>query len=234
MNINEIIKHANISNDEKKVIDILYREIKNGNDRITVRELSKSSYASTGSIVRLAKKMGFYGYSDMVYSFRKQFEEVVEFDSSDTLSSVILSKESLDITDQLVKDICSSSYKRVHLQGLGYSNIVCEYMRDKLVELNIFATCSNPLDLEDEDPFIVVFVSNSGESVDLLRTIERCKNKNCKMYALSSQDNSRICSLVENHIVITHKRNHQRTTYFTGNAIILMEKIANAIYNNKK
>ena len=234
MNINEIIKHANVSNDEKKVIDVLHSEIKNGNDKITIRQLSKLSYASTGSIVRLAKKMGFYGYSDMVYSFRKQLDEVIEFDSSDTLSSVIISKESLDVVDELVKDICSSEYKRVHLQGLGYSNIACEYMRDKLVELNIFATCSNPIDLENNEPFLIVFVSNSGESVDLLRIVERCRNRNCKMYVISSQERSKLCNLVKDHIIITHKKNLQRSTYFTGNAIILMEKIANAIYNIKK
>lgn len=235
MNISEIIKNNNLDRSEQKVVKTLYDEIKNGNDKITIRQLSSKTYMSTGSIVRLSKRMGFYGYSDMVYSFRKQTQEIVEFNSNDTLSSVIISSDSLLIIDELVKDVASGNYSRIHIFGIGYSNLVCEYLRDKLVEQCYFATCSNPSDVESRDNFIIIYITNSGETKDLIETINRIKNKNCKAYVISSQENSTICQMIDKKIIIKQNRDDKNhNSYFTGNAIILMEKIAKAVYYSRR
>ncbi|MGN1398785.1 MAG: MurR/RpiR family transcriptional regulator [Erysipelotrichaceae bacterium] len=235
MNITEIIKNNNLDRSEQKVVKTLYEEIKKGNDRITIRQLSNKTYMSTSSIVRLSKRMGFYGYSDMVYSFRKQIQEIVEFNSNDTLSSVIISSDSLMVIDELVKDVVSGNYSRIHIIGIGYSNLVCEYLRDKLVEQCYFATCSNPSDLDSKDAFIVIYISNSGETKDLIANINGIRKNNYKAYVISSQENSTICKMIDKKIIIKQNQDDaNQNSYFTGNAIILMEKIAKAVYHSKR
>lgn len=235
MNVHEILKHANLDANEKKVIDVLYDSLQKNNN-ITIRELSKKTYMSTGSIVRLAKKLGFYGYSDMLYSFKKQQQELVEFTTKESLSNVALSKESLAITDDLIQTIVDNDKMRIHLFGVGYSDIVATYMRDKLIEINYFATNINPLDSVSNDEYVLILISNSGETVDLIDIAKKCKrNGNCKIYLITSQENSTLSKLINNHIVIyqADKVKNRYGSYFTGNAIILMEKIITAIYNLK-
>jgi len=234
MNIVEIIKHANLDENEKLIIDLLYEYVKNGNSKITIRDLSKLTYSSPSSIVRLAKKIGFYGYSDMLFSFRKQLASNVKFEFTDSLSSVIISEDSLHVLDQLIVDIASRKYHRIHVYGLGYSNYVCNYFRDKLVEMDYFATCSNPIDVINNESCLVLFVSNSGETSDLVKIAKECIKNNFKMYTISSQQSSKLCKIAQNNIIISQENEHnlnQTCKYFTGNAIILLEKISSTINN---
>ena len=235
MNVKEILKNVTLDREEKKVIETLYEQLQQGKDKVSIRQLASQTYVSTSSIVRLAKRLGFYGYSDMVFSFKKYQKEVIEFNDTDTLNPVIISSESLKIVDELVDDILSGNYKRFHFQGLGYSDLVCKYIVNKLVEMEYFATEVNPMDVNDgKDSCIAVFVSKSGETNDFYKIIDSCKNKGYKMYVICSQENSTICQKVQHNIIISQKDGQQTNSYFTGNAIILMEKIATAVYNYKK
>lgn len=203
---------------------------------MTIRELSKKTYMSTSSIVRLSKKLGFYGYSDMLYSFKKQQRETVQFNSRDSLSNVSLVKESLEIIDDLIYKILENDRRRIHIFGVGYRDIVAKYMRDKLIEIDFFATNINPLDSISNDPYILILISNSGETVDLIDIAKKClKNGNCFIYLVTSQGNSTLSKLIDKHIVLcqNEETSEKYGSYFTGNAIILMEKIITFIYNFK-
>lgn len=238
MNINEILKQSNFDNDEKNIITVLGKQIEAGNTSITVRELSKLTYCSPSKIVRFAKKIGFYGYSDMLFSFRKQRDEIVELKFKDSLETVVILENSLKVIDQLIHDITSKNYKTIYLQGLCFSNYVCEYFRDKLIGLGIFAACLNPSDVHRSDEnYILLVVSNSGETEDIIKIVKSCKNDNCLIYAITSQEKSKLSKLVQNSIVITQKNElkiNQQGSYFTGNAIVLTEKITEIISDFKK
>ena len=157
MEAREVYKQFELNESEYNVLQVLYDEVSSGNTNITVRELSKKTYTATASIVRLAKKIGFYGYSDMLFSFRKRQEESVEFRTNDTLSSVNVSQESLQTMDRLIHDIVSGEYDVIDFDGTGYSNYVAQYMCDKLTELGIPSTHISPLDIKIAKNPLVVF-----------------------------------------------------------------------------
>ncbi|MEG0564096.1 MurR/RpiR family transcriptional regulator [Anaerorhabdus sp.] len=236
MNINEIIKQSNFDDDEKNIVYELSKQIESGNMNVTVRQLSKLTYCSPSKIVRFAKKIGFYGYSDMLFSFRKQMDEIVELKFKDSLTTVVILEDSLKMIDQLIEDLTSKQYNSVYLQGLGYSNYVCDYFRDKLIELGIFAACVNPLDVI-KDKYILIIVSNSGETEDLVKIVKTCRNDDCIIYVITSQEKSKLCKLVPNAIIITQKNDlkiNEQGSYFIGNAIVLMEKVSKIISDFKK
>ena len=66
MNINEIEKNNNLRANEVTILKEILLRIQNGRAKIPIREVAKSSYVSTTSIVRLAKKLGYSGYNRCV------------------------------------------------------------------------------------------------------------------------------------------------------------------------
>ncbi len=234
MNISEILKQIDLE-EEKNMIYELYKQLEAGNLHITVRELAALTYCSTSKIIRLAKKMGYYGYSDMLFSFRKQMQKSVELQLRDSLSTVIISEASLQVIDRFIQEIIENPDIRIYLQGLGYSNFVCNYLRDRLVEMGYYAANSNPLDTVRSVPnCIFVVVSNSGETEDLFRIVKGAEKLGYHIYAITSQPASRLCRMVQNNIILTQENfmNKQQTAnYFTGNAIVLSEKIVEMIQN---
>ncbi len=232
MKIEEYVKHFDLNTSEQKVLYILHDQIEKGNYKITIRELSELSFMATSSIVRLAKKVGFYGYSDMLYSFRKQSQEVVEFKTRNTLSSVSLSVESLNVLDELVNDLVFGDFKMVLFAGVAYSQYVAQYMADKLSELAIPASTISPMDLKVKKRLIIICISNSGETSDLIHIFNSVSEMDCKMYIITSHEHSTLCRKIPNKIVLAQTALMEGTyqNYFIGNAIILMENIAAAIY----
>ena len=233
MDAKESFKQFELNDIEYNVLQVLNDEVQKGNTGITVRELSKKTYTATASIVRLAKKIGFYGYSDMLFSFRKQLAETVEFRTKDTLSSVMVSEESLQAMDRLISDIVSGDFDIIDLDGTGYSNYVAQYMCDKLTELGISATHISPLDIKIAKDPLVIFVSNSGETKDVVHLCDECKNKGYKVYAITAKEKSTLSRKADDKIVLFQEAGTSYQNYFVGNAIILMENMAAAIYNLK-
>jgi len=233
MDVRETFKQFELDDSEYNVLQTLYDEVASGNSGITVRELSKKTYTATASIVRLAKKIGFYGYSDMLFSFRKTQKESVEFRTKDTLSSVLVLEESLQTMDRLIQDIVSGEYDVIVLDGTGYSNYVAQYMCDKLTELGISSTHISPLDIKLPKNPLVIFISSSGETKDVIHKVDECRNAGYRMYAITSKEKSTLCRKISDKIVLTQEAGTRYQNYFVGNAIILMENMAAAIYNLK-
>lgn len=237
MKIEEFAKQFDLNPGEQKVLQILHDQIEKGNCKITIRELASLSFMATSSIVRLARKIGFYGYSDMLYSFRKQSQEIVEFKTQNTLSSVIISEESLRVLDELIDDLVSRDYEMVLFAGVAYSHYVAQYMADKLSELAIPSSTISPMDLKANKKLIIVYISNSGETRDLIHIVNNTAGMNCKTYVITSHEQSTLCRKIPNRIILsqTTVTGNAYQNYFTGNAIILMENIAAAIYylNNR-
>lgn len=236
MNINEIINQKNFDESERMIIYKLNEQIEKGNSKITVRELSKLTFCSSSKIIRLAKKIGFYGYSDMLFSFRKKHEKIVTLKFNESFEIISITDESIKVIDRLIQDITSNEYQVIYLEGLGYSSFVCDYFRDKLIELGIFATCMNPEDiLIHKGKYLLILVSNSGETEDIIKIAKESGKYDCKMYVMSSQIDSKLCKLVQNNIIIITQKGdnqiYQKVSYFTGNAIVLVEKIIEIIKN---
>lgn len=234
MDARESFKQFELNDSEYNVLQVLSDELEKGNSSITIRELSKKTYTATASIVRLAKKIGYYGYSDMLFSFRKKQSETVEFKTKDTLSSVMVSEESLQVMDRLISDIVSGEYDVIDLDGTGYSAYVAEYMCDKLTELGIPSSHISPMDLKITKNPLVIFISASGETKDVIHLIDECRNAGYKMYAITAKDKSSLSKRIADRIVLFQEAGSSYQNYFVGNAIILMENMAAAIYNLKK
>lgn len=236
MNTNDLAKQNNLSDNEIVILNEIILRINKGIYKIPIREVANAAYVSTTSIVRLSKKLGYEGYSEMLYGLKIECTNTVEYNVKETIRSVLIIENSLAIVDELINDILSLKYQRIHVIGIGYSGYVADYLRDKLLEMEYFVTTKSPLDFEEEKSILVLFVSESGETNDLIFIEERCKQKDCKIYALTTNEKSTLCKNTENNIIIKsgRKRINKFPDYFIGNSINLIESILAILQASKR
>ncbi len=238
MGFDEYAKQNNLNESELKVLREIFNELEKGNRKVSVREISTLSYVSTASVIRLSKKLGFIGYSDMLSHFRNPEDSYVEFGLGSIPQSIHISEKSQRKAMELVDDIASDQYERVHMIGIGKSSLVAEYAQDRFEEYDIFITQKSPLDfINQEKHILLILISESGETQDLIFIGERYNKNSCKIYAITAQENSTLASLTNHKIILKSEKfqngNMRQADFFTGNAINLMECIATMLYNRK-
>ena len=123
----------------------------------------------------LLKKLGYEGYSELLYALKIDSTTNVDYKASDAIRSIIIEERSLDVIDNFIRDLASGEYERIHVIGIGYSDYIAQYLRDKLLELDYFSTNKSPLDFLNSRKSLILFVSESGETTDLIFIEERCK-----------------------------------------------------------
>ena len=59
-----------LSEDERKVITSITAHIERGEKRVGIQQIAAENYLSTASIVKMCKRLGFDGYSELYYHLR--------------------------------------------------------------------------------------------------------------------------------------------------------------------
>ena len=62
---------------EHKVLSCILNAIEQGDTKINIRMIARQAYVSTTTVIKLAKKLGYPGYSDMIYSLTVSYTHLV-------------------------------------------------------------------------------------------------------------------------------------------------------------
>ena len=61
-----------LSEDERKVITSIASHIERGEKRVGIQQIASENFLSTTSIVKMCKRLGFDGYSELYYHLSRQ------------------------------------------------------------------------------------------------------------------------------------------------------------------
>lgn len=218
----EVIRsqYDNIFSAEKKVADfVLNHPDKTVNANVS--ELAKLSGVSDATVVRTCHHLGYKGY----YQFRitlsrdlgKQKKEVGKEENaidkvfgnlSDTLLDIgrSISAETMNECVSMIKNA-----KVVHVLAVGNAANVAQYLGFRLGRLGIRSTynvspeyCINHINLADQED-ILIAISKSGTSKQVIRGVELAKEKQMKVIAVTSSEQSPISELADQMLLCSEK-----------------------------
>ena len=99
---------------------------KEGLKKIGIREVAKQAFVSTASIVNMSKKMGFSGYSELVFSLQSPSV------SANTDLTDLVTVEEQQLFTQLMTHYRD---KRIMVLASGFSQNIANYMNETLKNL---------------------------------------------------------------------------------------------------
>ena len=119
-----------LSEDERKVITGIAAHIERGEKRVGIQQIANENFLSTTSIVKMCKRLGFDGYSELYYHLSRQLASSGDR-KAENLKSLI---DNYD--DALVERFCALLRERrsgkTFTTGEGFSNIVGTYITQRL------------------------------------------------------------------------------------------------------
>lgn len=172
---------------------------------MSIRELANELKTSTATILRFCYKINLKGYNDL----KKHVEKANIIDEDVTLGQDI--KELLLYfqqanTEGFEKNIADivltvAQTEKIFFIGLGSSGSLARYGARYFSNLGKFS-----IGLEDQNyPItndmtknsIVIVLSVSGETVELINFIDRCREKGCPVLSITNNATSRIAEMAD-------------------------------------
>lgn len=238
-------KYNTLSDSQKAVADYILEDP----GRVIGNTLSDTAYdckVSEPTVLRFLRKIDFTSYqlfkislakelsdntSEEVYedvTFRDTTEQIVEKIIHSTVNSISDSKEVLnpDSIGRVVDKIIDA--KKVLIIGMGASGSIATDLYHKLLKLRINAVCSNDAhminllstNLDPEDLLIVI--SHSGESREVLDALALAKNQGCQVCAVTSYEKSTLANRADFLICSSSLETKFRSDAMTSRVIQVM------------
>ena len=247
-----------LTNSEKKIAKLI---IENPKRFITLSmsELSKESEVSQGSIINFSKKFANGGYPELklIIAANAGSEEPENFDIADVADSMtdILSKNirSQEIAYSLTKEANKEEVlkhaaekimnaEKVEIYGIYRSASVATDFCYQLLEMGIPAafvsdilTCSISAAMLNEKD-VVIAVSSSGKTRDILEAVQNAKLKNVPVIAITSNINSPLAKMADDVLIASSSGNSLGgySSEIRSSQLILADMICSYIRSNIK
>ena len=227
-----------LSEDERKVITGIAAHIERGEKRVGIQQIANENFLSTTSIVKMCKRLGFDGYSELYYHLSRQLASSGDR-KAENLKSLI---DNYD--DALVERFCALLRERrsgkMFTTGEGFSSIVGEYIAQRLsicgfmVYNNVhfydhMLFCSAH-DLTDEEaaPSVMFAVSQSGETEPVLNDVRHARQNGHKIVTFTKRSDSTLAQMSDIVFVVDGSRQTLAGSLpnsFFGHVILAFEEL---------
>lgn len=227
----KLFPSVNLTSTERSVLEYLIACASDA-EPVSIRRVAEACYTSMTTVTRVAKKLGYGGFREMVYGLR-----ITEGNGHHT---IISSKElqasltySNDARDRFY-DLLSTR-QLIGIVGEGYSHLISEYMQHKLLGRGYPVVEQSYL---DSDQFVhgladklslVIAVSKSGMTKAIVQTARECRDHHVPLAAFVGNANSTVAELADMLFLIEDDQPLDSMNYeagsFTGCCILAFERL---------
>lgn len=235
-----------LSEDERKVITSITAHIERGEKRVGIQQIANENFLSTTSIVKMCKRLGFDGYSELYYHLSRQLASSGDR-KAENLKSLI---DNYD--DALVERFCALLRERrsgkMFTTGEGFSNIVGTYITQRLSICGFMAF--NNVHFYDymlfqeehrgavnDEAAIMFAVSQSGETEPVLNDVRHAKQHGHKIVAFTRRGDSKLAQLSDLVFVLDGTKQTLAGSLpnpFFGHVILVFEDLMARYFERKE
>lgn len=210
--------YPSFSKQEKKVAEFIISQ-KSDISIMSLQEISKKIEVSEATIVRFVRKIGYKGFPEFKLEIARNYNSYKKYKAVDYVEKIkenII--ESLNDTfgfikkedvDKAVKFIEKS--KNLYFFGLGASGVAAEEMQNRFMRYGKLGHSVNDSHFQvmyssvctKED--VIVVISLSGETIDLIYPLNIAKERGCKIIAITNYILSPIAKLSDVVLVSSSK-----------------------------
>jgi len=232
---------------ETAIITSIVDHIGRGEKKISIAQIAAENYVSTAFIMKMSKRLGFNGYTDLVYNLSQRRE-------SDTGNSAyglksLLDNYSEERIEQFIGYLKEFRSRKLFVVGEGFAAVTADYIAQRLAVCGFMVfnrvhfydymlfRDSNGAPLQDNiEPAFIIAISQSGETDQVLKNVERAKQNGFKVISFTKMENSTLAKLSDLCFVIDGSGQSLTTAVpnpFFGKLILAVEEILGIFYNQK-
>lgn len=238
VDLEKVIKNKELTKLEQQVLEYIIINI-DSVIKLGVRGVAKENFTSTSTVMRLAKKLGYDGFVEMIYNILPLInrEDRQVSDEISSMNGVNLDIVLKYIPDKNIKEfvelLLGIKNKVIFVYATGFSKLVAEYLSKKLLIIgkkSIFSSGGDSIGIFEnhlDDMEALIVVSKSGETKVVLDKVNTAKEKGIKVISITREVENSVAkaSDINFRILDMNKlddRNYYPNTFFP-NACMLIE-----------
>ena len=234
-----------LSEDEKKVITSITAHIERGEKRVGIQQIANENFLSTTTIVKMCKRLGFDGYSELYYYLSRQFDSHGKERRTENLKSLID-----NYSDELIARfrilLDHSRQAKLFTTGEGFSNIVGSYIAQRLsicgfmvfnnvhfYDYMLFRDTHHLPDSPEAAP-VMFAVSQSGETGPVLNDVHQARQTGHKIVTFTTRSDSTLAQMSDIVFVVDGSRQTLAGSLpntFFGHVILAFEELVAFYFN---
>ncbi len=181
-----------------------------------IRNVARECYSSPSSIIRLAKKLNFSGWLELVY-FIKFNVTMPKVDATSSVDFMNIYPET-----NLQPLMNSLREQRILIHGSGFSQLIAQYIYNKFLVLGVNASLALWADYEileqktEQSYDAIWLISKSGRSSSLLRWIKSLENKNVDIVCFTGDCDSPLTKVAQTSFIIHDPQKYDDDIYWSN------------------
>lgn len=173
-----------------------------------IRELAEEAHVSTTTILRFCKKMGCSGYSEFKVQFKMYLKNQIEPETDIDISNLtdylkrFKTEDYMKMIDQAALMLQQSS--SIIFIGVGTSGMLAKYGSRYFSNVGWLSLCIDdpftPVFGEHQEETVVVALSVSGETEQVLGMANGLKMKGCRLISITNTPNCTLARMSDCNI----------------------------------
>lgn len=188
---------------------------------LSVKELSEKTFVSTATVMRVAKKLGFSGFTELKYAIKQELDsrksqsearKSLEIVKQNLLNEVSITKDNLP--DDEVKQVAAilKSKKRIHMFAKGLTLTVLEYAAKQL------QTAYRPVYLYNDthiayinaeaftEDDVIFLASLSGKTHQVIRVAQIAKSRGASIVTITGRRVNELSKMGDINFKVANER----------------------------
>ncbi|MBZ9686916.1 MurR/RpiR family transcriptional regulator [Clostridium estertheticum] len=235
--IYKIADNYKLTETERQVLEYI---LKNSDSVLNkgVREVANTNYTSAATVIKLSKKMGYTGYTDMVYRLNFIIEnnkKNQEHTSEITSFIADIDKESIE---KFVSTLIKHKNDIIFITATGFSAPIAEFFWRKMLVLGFKCIKTNSYGVYDNNQIggaLVIGISKSGETESITKVIDYAAANKLDIITFTGKPLNQMEKQSTLHFsILDDKELDDRNitaNYFYARVMIVMEYLLDKVIN---
>lgn len=224
---------------ETGIVTSIISHIENGERKVNIAQIANENFVSTAFISKMCKRLGFAGYTDMVFQLSRQHDETNPQSAYD-LQSLIDNYEK-ETVSRFVDCLRRFHHCNCFVVGAGFADVTADYITHRMAvcgfpvfnrvhfyDYVLFRDNNgNPMQSNIEPSFLIA-ISQSGETDTVLNDVRRAKQNGFQIISFTKMENSTLAGLSDITFVVDSARQALISPVpnpFFGKVILAMEEL---------
>jgi len=203
---------------------------------MAVREVANINFVSAATIIKLSKKMGYTGYTDMIY--RLNFMMTSRRKNKERMSDItsFINDIPVEILRDFMEHLKMHKNHIILVSATGFSSPLAEYMERKLLVTGFRIIRTNAYAVYDKnclDASLVIVVSKSGETDTIVKLVDYANENHMAVLSFTGEQSNYIGRRSTVNIPILDDKTlddrNLQSNYFYARVIVVFEYLMSQV-----
>lgn len=233
---------------ETRFVTSIVRHLENGEERVGIAQLAAENFVSTAFIIKMCKRLGYNGYTDLVYKLSQQ-KEMLPSRNAYELKTLIDNYSEADVM-AFISYLRQFHNRKLFAVGAGFADIVAEYIAQRLAvsgfmvfnrvhfyDYMLFRNDNARPMQTNVEPAVIIAISQSGETDTVLNDVRRARQNEFRVVAFTKRKASTLAGLSDVTFVVDGARESLTATVpnaFFGKVILAFDELLGVYFHEEQ